>query len=127
MAAVVSRSTRSLEVMKKRHSAIAAGVLYLQFAVFAAAVLWVLFGEGDTKPTDVSSIPGAAELLTVIVALMVASFALGGWLTVRRSVNQVALGAGIVIAVVAIGWNVLAVIFWLLPLPLMWSSYRATA
>ena len=50
---------------------------------------------------------------------------LGGWLTVRARVNFVVFGAGVLVAIAAIWWNILAVAFWLAPLPFMWVAYRA--
>ena len=63
-------------------------------------------------------------MLTVIVILMVASVLLGTWLTVRAKVNLVVLGAGVLVAIAAIWWNVLAMAFWIAPLLFMWVAYK---
>jgi len=114
--------------MKKfLNSARAAGILYLQFAIFSAAVLWLWLSDSpwETHARLLPTVPGAVELLAVIVALMVASLVLGGWLTVRAKVNLTVLGAGVLVAIAAIWWNILAMAFWVAPLPFMWVAYRA--
>lgn len=65
----------------------AAGILYLQFTVLCVAVLWLFLGallDGSSWQrlrSELPTIPGAVELVTVIVVLAVATFALGAWLT----------------------------------------------
>ncbi|MEQ1775591.1 MAG: hypothetical protein ABL891_17580 [Burkholderiales bacterium] len=103
-----------------------AGIIYLQFAIFSAAVLWLWLGDSpwETHARLLPTIPGAVELLTVIVILMVASVLLGTWLTVRAKVNLVVLGAGVLVAIAAIWWNILAMAFWIAPLPFMLLAYK---
>ena len=104
-----------------------AGILYLQFAIFSAVVLWMWLGDSpwETHAQLLPTIPGAVELLAVIVVLFVASLVLGGWLTIRAKVNLAVLAAGVLVAIAAIWWNVLAVAFWIAPLPFMWVAYKA--
>jgi hypothetical protein len=114
--------------MKKLlNSARTAGILYLQFAIFSAAVLWLWLSDSpwEAHARLLPTIPGAIELLAVIAALMVASIVLGGWLTVRAKVNLTVLGAGVLVAIVAIWWNILAMAFWVAPLPFMWVAYKS--
>jgi hypothetical protein len=122
------RWLRTLVVMKKRQgSAWTAGALYLMFAVFSAGVLLLSRGEVpiDQFLGTIRAIPGAVEFLSVVVGLAVASLLMGAWLFFRRRVNVVVLIVGAVMAAVAITWNVMAVLFWLAPLPLLWISYRS--
>ena len=104
-----------------------AGILYLQFAFFTAAVLYLWLGDASIQSfvRDLPTIPGAVELLCVIIVLMVASLALGGWLTVHNKVNKGLLITSILVAATAIWWNVLAVAFWLAPAPFLWLAYKS--
>lgn len=104
-----------------------AGVLYLQFAIFTAAVLYLWLGDTSIQSVirDLPMVPGAIELLCVISVLMVASLALGGWLTVRNKVNNGILISSVLMAATAIWWNILALAFWLAPTAFLWMAYRS--
>ena len=109
-----------------RVSALTAGVLYLLFGIFAAAVLILWAGDSPMDAIrSLPTVPGAVELFSVVAALMVASFVIGGVLLLRSRVSIVILVAGLVMAAVGIRWNVVAALFWLAPLPFMWIAYRA--
>lgn len=89
----------------------AAGILYLQFTVLCVAVLWLFLGallDGSSWQrlrSELPTIPGAVELVTVIVVLAVATFALGAWLTLRAKVNLTILVCGAATAVAAFWWS----------------------
>ena len=111
---------------KSRTSALTAGILYLMFGVFAAAVL--IIWAGDNPVAAVRSLPtvlGAVELFSVVAALMVASFVVGGVLLLRSRVSVVVLVVSLLMATVGIAWNVVAALFWLAPVPFVWIAYRA--
>ncbi len=99
----------------------------MQFTFFSAAVLYLWLGDASIQSSvrDLPTIPGAVELLCIIIVLMVASLALGGWLTVRNKVNKVILIASVLLAALAIWWNILAVAFWLAPVLFLWMAYRS--
>ena len=111
---------------KSRTSAITAGILYLMFGGFAAAVLIIWTGD---NPVDalrlLPTVPGAVELFSVVAALMLASFVVGGVLVLRSRVSVVVLVVSLVMAAVGIAWNVVAALFWLAPVPFIWIAYRA--
>jgi hypothetical protein len=106
-------STASLAIMKHWFTyARTAGILYLQFAAFATAVLW-LWLSGDSFQTHrelLPTIPGAVQLFGVIVALTVSSLSLGIWLIFRSTVNPAQLITAVVISLTAVWWNVLAAV-----------------
>lgn len=104
-----------------------AGILYLQFAFFTAAVLYLWLSDTSIQSfiRDLPTIPGAVKLLCIIIVLMVASLALGSWLTLRNRVNKAILVSSVLVAAMAIWWNVLAVAFWLAPATLLWLAYRS--
>jgi hypothetical protein len=109
-----------------RASTLTAGVLYLLFGIFAAAVLILLAGDSPMDAIrSLPIVPGAVELFSVVAALMVASFVIGGILLMHSQVSVVVLVAGLVMAAVGVMWNVVAALFWLAPLPFMWIAYRA--
>ena len=87
--------------------------------------LWLGDASIQSSVRDLPTIPGAVELLFIIIVLMVASLALGGWLTVRNKVNKVILIASVLVAAIAIWWNILAVAFWLAPVAFLWMAYRS--
>jgi len=103
-----------------------AGILYLQFTLFSAAVLWLTLGDSSWKSIreEWPKIPGAVEVLTAMAVLTAASAALGTWLTVRARVNVVALVAGAIAAAVAAWWTVLAAAFLIAPLGFMLFAYK---
>lgn len=111
---------------KSRTSALTAGILYLMFGVFAAAVLIIWAGA---KPVDavrsLSTVPGALQFFLVVAALMVASFSVGGVLLLRLRVSLVVFVVSVLMAAVGIAWNVVAALFWLAPVPFVWMAYRA--
>ena len=108
-----------------RVSALTAGVLYLLFGIFAAAVLILWAGDSPMDAIrSLPTVPGAVELFSVVAALMAASFVIGGILLLRSRVSIVILVAGLVMAAVGIMWNVVAALFWLAPLPFVWIAYR---
>lgn len=117
----------ALVVMKKsRAAALTAGVLYLMFGVFAAAVLIVWAGDNPVDAVrSLPTVPGAVELFSVVAALMVASFVVGSILLLRSLVSLVVLVAGLAMTAVGITWNVAAALFWLAPVPFIWVAYRA--
>lgn len=112
---------------KSSHLARIAGVLYLQFSVFSAGVMYIFFSDVQLKTTinELTKIHGATELLTVIAALSLASLALGSWLTLNNKVNKTTLILSALVATAAIFWNVLAFIFWLIPIVFLTIAYRS--
>jgi hypothetical protein len=110
---------------KSRASSLTAGILYLIFGIFAAAVLILWAGD---SPMDVirslPTVPGAVELFSVVTALMVASIVIGCILLTHSRVKVIVLVAGLIMAAVGVMWNVVAALFWLTPLPFMWIAYH---
>lgn len=108
----------------------AAGILYLQFTVLCVAVLWLFLGallDGSSWQrlrSELPTIPGAVELVTVIVVLAVATFALGAWLTLRAKVNLTILVCGAATAVAAFWWSVVTAAFLLAPLGFAVFAYK---
>jgi hypothetical protein len=101
-----------------------AGILYLIFAVFSCAVLWIWLGGTSWHCEQLPTIPGAVELLSVIGALATASVVLGALLTTRAKVNLSLLVGGAVTAVAAVWWNIVAPLFWSAPVAFMSFAYR---
>ena|SRR5688572_26252900 len=103
-----------------------AGILYLQFTLFSAAILWLTLGDSSWERLreELPKIPGAVEGFSAIAGLTAASAVLGTWLTVRAKVNVVALVAGAIAALVAVWWTVLAGAFLIAPLAFMVFAYR---
>ncbi len=89
--------------------------------------MWVGFGDTPWIELErsLATIPGDMELFFVPVCLAAISVVLGGWLTIRAKVSVLVLGAGIIVAIAAIWWNIIAMIFWLVPLPFMWLAYKS--
>ena len=117
----------NVRLMKKPSSlARIAGVLYLQFAIFSAAVMYIFFSDTQLKTTinELTKISGATELLTVIALLFLASLALGILLTLSNKVYKTTLILSVLVATVAVFWNVLAFVFWLTPIVLLTLAYR---
>lgn len=111
---------------KQRHSAVIAGILYWLFGVFAAAVLVGWAGDNPVGAVrSLPTVPGAVEVFSVVGALMVTSFIVGSMLLVRSRVGAVVLAASFAMAAVGIAWNIVAVVFWLAPVPFVWVAYRA--
>jgi hypothetical protein len=97
-----------------RGPALTAGVLYLEFAIFAAASMWLVVGDIPWTRAEWESwsqISGAHELFLTVFALMVATFLIGGWLTFRRKANWPVLAAGAAVLATSILWNFIATIF----------------
>src|SRR4051794_2577443 len=95
-----------LAVMNSFSLARTAGILYLIFAIFSCAVLWVWLGgtSWQTHREQLPTVPGELELLSVIGALTAASLALGVRLTLRASVSRPLLIGGAVTALTALWW-----------------------
>ena len=110
-------------------SARIAGILYLQFAIFSAAVLWLWLWLGDspweTQAQLLPTIPGAVELFAVNVIVMIGSTVLSVWLTVCAQVNLVVFGVGVLVTIADLWWNILAMLLCVAPLPFMWVAYKA--
>jgi hypothetical protein len=104
-------------------NAITAGGLYLIFAVFAAAILvgWWFMPPRFTLD-GLMSTPGALELLLVISFLLLSSATLGGYLVAHAHANQFLLAASLGIACVGLLWNMVAMVFWLLPPFFIWRA-----
>lgn len=118
---------RKYNPARKRDFARIAGILYLQFAFFAAAVLYLWLGDDSIQlfVRNLQTVPGAVELLCDIIVLMLASLVLGCWLSVRNNVNKSILITSVLVAATAIWWNVLAVAFWVAPALFIWMAYRS--
>jgi hypothetical protein len=108
---------------RPRGFALGAGIIYLEFSLFAAAALW-LWTEHTTLErflATLPSTPGAIQLFSVICVLLLSSLILGVWLTTRRRANKVALIAGAVIVVTGFWWNVFVMVSLIVPLGLRGS------
>jgi hypothetical protein len=96
--------------------------------VFSLGAL--LLSRGDVPWSEfVAAIRTSAPsliFLGVIVALTVASGLMAAWLLIRARVNVGVFAVGIILAPLAIVWNYVAVAFWVVPLPFIWASYRAS-
>ncbi|MDZ4211965.1 MAG: hypothetical protein U1C59_09670 [Methylotenera sp.] len=112
---------------KPSHLARIAGVLYLQFAVFSAGVMYIFFSGAQLKATinELTKIPSATELFSIIAVLFLASLALGIWLTLSNKVYKTTLILSVLVAAAAIFWNVLAFVFWLSPIVFLTLAYRS--
>jgi hypothetical protein len=110
---------------KRDSNARAAGVLYLILGVFAAGALgiWLL-----TPPRQaiegLGTTPGAVALLLTITCLLLSSLGLGGYLTARRRASKIVLILSGLTACVGFAWNIIAVVFWLVPAFFVWRAYR---
>lgn len=95
------------------------------FGVFAASMFVLWAGDNPRVAfASLSTVPSATETFSIVAALMLASFTLGGVLFARRKVGALVLAASFVIAVVGIAWNIIAFLFWLAPIPFVWMAYR---
>ena len=105
-----------------------AGALYAVLGVFSLGAL--LLSRGDVPWREfaeaIRTSPPSLIFLSVVVALTVASGLMAAWLLVRARVNIGVFAAGLILAPLAIIWNYVAVAFWVIPLPFMWASYRAS-
>jgi hypothetical protein len=70
-------------------------------------------------------VPGAVEVFSLVAALMVASFIVGGVLLFRSRISIVVLVASIIMAAVGVMWSIVAALFWLAPVPFVWAAYHA--
>ena len=104
-------------------NAITAGILYLIFAVFATAVLGITWFTPPRFTIDaLLSTPGAVKLFSVTLFLLLSSAAMGSYLVIRARANKSLLAASAALACVGFAWNILAVVFWLLPLLFIWRA-----
>jgi hypothetical protein len=110
---------------KRDPNAKAAGILYLMFAFFAAGVLciWLFTPPGQTLE-GIRATPGAVALLATISFLLLSSIVMGSYLLVRARASKAVLVLSGLIACVGFAWNIIAVVFWLVPSLFVWRAYR---
>ena len=118
--------TTTLVVMKIANP-MAAGILYLMLAAFALAVLALFLPPSRSLSWSLlASTPEALVLAVTLVVLALISVALGSvflWRRPRTSVEVRAVRtAAVALPIIALGWNVLAPLFWLLPLVFAWRA-----
>ncbi len=103
-----------------------AAVLYALLSVLALGVLAILF----LPPPSLSLIaqtPGAALTLGTLLSLGLVSAALGALLWRAAQLPVLALRIlALSLPVVAIGWNLVAPVLWMVPLLFVWRASVAT-
>jgi hypothetical protein len=109
---------------------VTAGILYLILGGFALAAL-ALFVPWPFSWEVLSSVPDAKVLAAVLSGLGVASVALAlVFLTRRHPISKLpnwpSLTVGVALPLLALGWNYLAPLFWILPLIFVWRASKVS-
>ena len=112
-------------VVMKTANEVTAGVLYLMLAAFALAVLGLLLSPPPPFSWSLLvSTPDALVLSVTLVSLALISRALATillWWRPKTSLGVRTLKiTALALPIIAFGWNVLAPLFWLVPLAFTW-------
>lgn len=101
----------------------AAGILYLIVAALPLGSLAILVIHApELSVQDYLSAPDAKPLLGTLIFLGVSSFLMGMLLIWKQRVARHHLAVGVLMAGVAFAWNVVAPVFWVVPLLLAWHA-----
>jgi hypothetical protein len=106
----------------------AAITLYLLLALFALGALALFLTAPPEKSWSlITATPGATLLVSTLSALGVVSFGIAALLLRRPPRSALALKIlALSLPVVAFGWNLVAPVFWLLPVFFVWRSASAS-
>lgn len=104
-----------------------AGILYLINTALPVGGLWILITYTPEMSVQAFlAVPGMKPLLATLSTLAVSSLLLGALLIWKPRVGRYHLAAGVLLIGVALTWNELATLLWLLPLLFAWQGRRKT-
>ena len=104
-----------------------AGILYLVVAALPLGTLAILLiHTPEISLRDYFSAPGMKPLLATLIFLGASSVVMGALLVSRTHAARYHFAIGVLIAGVAFTWNIIAPLFWVLPLLFTWQARTRT-
>jgi len=102
-----------------------AAIFYLMFGLFAAAALGIwIFTPPATPISVILADPEGAVLLGVGLFLALASLGMTTWVFIKPEIGWVHVICGVVLVAISAAWNIIAVLFWAVPLLFLVKARR---